>query len=76
VVSWQGVVAPANTPAPVLDRLEDAYRKALAVPETQKLLESLGYFPAFRGRSEMATLIREETAKWAAIIGELNIHLD
>jgi len=32
--------------------------------------------PAFRGRSEMATLIGEETAKWAAIIGELNIRLD
>ena len=39
-------------------------------------LEGLGYFPIFRGRREMATLIREETAKWAAIIGELNIKLD
>jgi tripartite-type tricarboxylate transporter receptor subunit TctC len=76
VVSWQGIVAPANTPAPILDKLEGAYRQALAVPETSKLLESLGYFPIFRGRSEMATLIREETAKWAAIIGELNIRLD
>lgn len=76
VMSWQGVVAPAGTPAPILDRLEGAYRQALAVPETSKLLESLGYFPSFRGRAEMATLIRAETAKWATIIGELNIRLD
>jgi len=76
VMSWQGVMAPANTPVPILEKLEGAYRQALAVPETSKLLESLGYFPSFRGRSEMATLIREETAKWAAIIGELNIRLD
>ncbi len=76
VQSWQGVVAPAGTPAAILDRLEGAYRQALAVPETSKLLESLGYFPVFRGRGEMAILMREETAKWAAIIGELNIRLD
>lgn len=76
VMSWQGVVAPANTPAPVLDKLEGAYRQALAVPETSKLLEGLGYFPSFRGRREMATLIRDETARWAALIGELNIRLD
>jgi tripartite-type tricarboxylate transporter receptor subunit TctC len=76
VVSWQGVVAPADTPAPILDKLEGAYRQALAVPQTAKLLEGLGYFPIFRGRGETATLIREETAKWAALIGELNIRLD
>jgi len=76
VMSWQGVVAPANTPAPILDKLESAYRQASADPGTSKLLESLGYFPIFRGRREMATLIREETARWAALIGELNIRLD
>jgi len=75
-MSWQGVMAPASTPVPILEKLEGAYRQALAVPETSKLLESLGYFPSFRGRGEMAALIREETAKWAAIIGELNIRLD
>ena len=76
VMSWQGVVAPANTPAPILDKLESAYRQASADPGTSKLLESLGYFPIFRGRREMATLIREETARWAALIGELKIRLD
>ena len=76
VSAWQGVVAPANTPAAILDKLEGAYRQALADPDTSKLLESLGYFPIFRGRSEMASLIREETAKWTAIINELNIRLD
>ena len=76
VMSWQGVVAPANTPPPSSTSSKAPIGRRWPFPATSKLLESLGYFPIFRGRKEMATLIREETAKWAAIIGELNIRLD
>jgi tripartite-type tricarboxylate transporter receptor subunit TctC len=76
VTAWQGVVAPAGTPTAALDRLEAAYRQAAANPETRKLMESLGYFPIFRGRQEAAVLLRDDTAKWSAIINELNIKLD
>lgn len=73
---WQGVVAPAQTPPAILDKLEGAYRQAVADPEVGALLVSLGYFPIFRGRKEMAVLIRDETARWSAIIKELGIQLD
>lgn len=73
---WQGVVAPAQTPPAILDKLEGAYRQAVADPEVGALLVSLGYFPIFRGRKEMATLMRDETARWSAIIKELGIQLD
>lgn len=73
---WQGVVAPAQTPVAILDRLEAAYRQAVADPEVGALLVSLGYFPVFRGRKEMATLLREETARWSTIIKALGIQLD
>ncbi len=76
VTSWQGVVAPAGTNPVILDRLESAYRQAAADPETSKLMEGLGYFPVFRGRKEMVALLHEDTAKWAEIIGELNMRLD
>ncbi len=39
-------------------------------------MEGLGYFPVFRGRKEMVALLHEDTAKWAEIIGELNMRLD
>ena len=76
VVSWQGIMAPANTPAAALDKLEGACRTAVADPATAKLLEDLGYFPSFRDRKETANLLRTETARWSAIIKELNIQLD
>jgi tripartite-type tricarboxylate transporter receptor subunit TctC len=76
VPAWQGVVAPAQTPTAALDRLEGAYREALTDPEIRKLLESLGYFPIFRGRKDMAGILRDDTTRWAAIIKELGIQLD
>lgn len=76
VTSWQGVLAPASTDSSILDKLEGAYRQAAAVPEMKKLFEGLGYFPIFRGRKEAADLIRNDTAKWSAIINGLNIRLD
>jgi tripartite-type tricarboxylate transporter receptor subunit TctC len=76
VTTWQAVVAPAGTSAAILDKVEGAYRLAAANPETRKLMESLGYFPIFRGRSETAALLREDTAKWSAIIKDQKIELD
>jgi len=76
VTSWQGVVAPAGTAPAILDKVEGAYRQAAGQPEMKKLMESLGYFPVFRGRAEAAALLRDDTAKWSAIVGELKIQLD
>lgn len=73
---WQGVVAPAHTPAAILDKVEGAYREALASSDVRALLESLGYFPIFRGQKETAQLLRDDTARWSTIIGELGIQLD
>lgn len=76
VISWQGIMAPANTPAAALEKLEAACRAAVADPATAKLLEDLGYFPSFRDRKETANLLRTETARWSSIVKELNIQLD
>ncbi|MFO1079178.1 MAG: tripartite tricarboxylate transporter substrate binding protein [Reyranellaceae bacterium] len=76
VMSWQGVMAPAGTPDPVLDKVEAAYRTASADRALAAQLESLGYFPGFRGRAETAALIRDETKRWGAVIGELGLKLD
>ena len=73
---WQGFIAPAGTPEPILARLEDAFRIALADPEVQANFAAQATLPQFRGRQEMARLIREETARWDPIIKELGIRLD
>jgi tripartite-type tricarboxylate transporter receptor subunit TctC len=44
--NWYGLVAPANTPRPVLEALNSALAKALANPEVQKQFIEQGAFPA------------------------------
>lgn len=44
--NWYGLVAPANTPRPVLETLNAALEKALANPEVQKQFVEQGAFPA------------------------------
>ncbi|MCB4822121.1 Bug family tripartite tricarboxylate transporter substrate binding protein [Roseicella aerolata] len=76
VPGWQGFVAPAGTPEAVLARLEEAFRVAVADPDIQANFMTQGTQAVFRGRTEMAHMIREETARWAPIIQELGIRLD
>jgi len=76
VPGWQGFIAPAGTPAPILDRLEAAFRIAVADPEIQANFLSQGTLAEFRGRADMARMIREETARWAPVVRELGIRLD
>jgi len=68
--AWFGLVAPAATPEPVLAELEMGVLRALAAPATRARIEELGFRIAAAGRAAFATLIREETARWAVIVRE------
>jgi tripartite-type tricarboxylate transporter receptor subunit TctC len=76
VPSWQGIVAPAQTPPAVIARLEEAYRSAVADPEVKELFASFGSAAVFRGQQEMARSIQEDRARWSSIIREAEIRLD
>jgi tripartite-type tricarboxylate transporter receptor subunit TctC len=65
---WFGILAPAKTPKPILDRLTDEVRKAKADPRfVQKMnvqgLDVIGSTPA-----EMLALMQSDTKKWAEVI--------
>ncbi|GAA4340197.1 tripartite tricarboxylate transporter substrate binding protein [Pigmentiphaga soli] len=66
--SWSGIVAPAGTPAPIVDRLNAVIRQALADPALSATLASqsaeiLGSSPA-----EYGAYLREEMERWGKII--------
>ena len=68
--AWQGVVLPAGTPQPIVQRLNAELRKVLAHEETrQKLIaqgtEILGSTP-----EEYAAYLRSELARWSKVVAE------
>src|SRR5580704_502927 len=54
VVGWNGLLAPANTPRPIIDKLNKAIQEALKTPDIEKLLREQGIEPAGNSPEEFA----------------------
>jgi len=74
-VGWFGVVAPANTPAPIVQRLNEEIRRALAIPDVKERAIAAGAEPFTNSPQDFAALIREETKKWAEVIKTAGVKL-
>jgi tripartite-type tricarboxylate transporter receptor subunit TctC len=74
--SWYGVIAPAGTPASIIERLNGEIRKAVATPEVRQKLAELGAEPLGGTAAEMDVFIRAELAKWGRVIKDAGIKLD
>jgi tripartite-type tricarboxylate transporter receptor subunit TctC len=72
-VPWFGLMAPAGTPQPIIDKLHDETVKVLAIPEVRKSLEIQGLDVIGGTPAEFADVIRKETPYWAKIIKEAGI---
>ena len=76
VVSWWGVVAPANTPRPVVDRLNADLVKTLATPDVKNGLLKVGMNASSTTPDQFAQYIRDEIAKWTKVAKAANIKLE
>lgn len=73
---WLGVLAPARTPAPIVERLNREIVKALATPQLKDALIAQGYEPAPTTPAAFADRIRSDTEKWRRVIVAAGIHAD
>jgi len=65
---WVGLLAPAGTPAPVVNRLADDMRKSLARRETQERMKGLGAVTVADTPSEFSTFLKKDYERWARVI--------
>ncbi len=66
--NWYGLLAPARTPAEVINRINREMTAALKAPEVVESLKSRGIDAAPNSPAEFAAFIRAETAKWRPIV--------
>ena len=66
-----GIIAPAHTPRPIIDKLNAALREALASPEVKARLAAEGAEPLTSSPEEYAADIDREETKWSKIIKQL-----
>ena len=76
VISMFGLLAPAGTPKPIIERLNSELAKILQVPEVKDKLLQQGAFATATTPEQAAQRIRAEIAMWAKVINEANISPD
>jgi len=65
---WQGLGAPRNTPAEIIDKLNKEINAGLADPDFRARLADLGGTVLARSPADFGKLIADDAAKWAKVI--------
>lgn len=73
VYSWVGMVAPARTPEPVLDRLAADMSAALHDPAVARRFTDDGFEVVAGSREQMNRLVKSESERWGRVIKRHNI---
>lgn len=71
--NWWGIVAPAGTPRPVIERLHKELSVILASAETKKRFETEGGEAVQMSPEEFGRFITSEMVKWAKVVKETGI---
>ncbi len=75
-VAWQSIVAPAGTPAQVVDRYSREIGRIMAEPALRERLERDGFEPGASTPAQLAEYIRRETQRWGTLVRALRLSLD
>ncbi len=73
---WNGVLAPAATPVPIIAKLHDTFVAALQTPSVRDRLTEQAYDPVGSTGAEFGRFIALETEKWAKVIRASGAQLD
>ena len=65
---WLGLLAPPNTPKPIVDKLNAAARATLRDPEIYKRLTDQGATPVGDSPEEFSSFVRSEVGRWAKVV--------
>jgi tripartite-type tricarboxylate transporter receptor subunit TctC len=76
VTAWGSLVAPAGTPARIIDLLNSKTLQVLRMPEMRGPINNVGYEPTGTTPEQLGAMIRTESATWDKVIREANIRAE
>jgi tripartite-type tricarboxylate transporter receptor subunit TctC len=74
--AWNGLLAPRDTPAAIIARLNAEAAKAVQAPEVKERMLRFGGVPVGSTAEEFAEFLRAERSKWGKLIREAKLQLD
>lgn len=76
VIGWNGVLAPAGTPAAVVNTLYAGLEGALKLPDVVTRLAATGFEPVGSTPEAFSAFVRTDIARWTRVIREAGIKMD
>ena len=76
VLTWHGLLAPAGTPAPIVERLQTEIQRGLLAPASKEKLAGDGVEVVASTPAELESFMRADMAKWGAVIKTAKIRPD
>jgi len=76
VTPWFGIVVPATTPQPIVNRISQALEIAIANPEVREKLDLAGCAAKSAPLGEFADIIKSDVALWARVVKDAGIPAD
>ena len=75
--AWWGILAPAGTPKPIIDKLVSELQKTIKLPDVQKTLtETMGMDVAALSPADTQKFIAENIARWGKVVKDNNIRAE
>ena len=65
---WFGLMAPAGTPRPIIDKIAAAAQKGMHTPEAVDLLHKQGFVPDDLGPEQFGAFLKTEIARWSKVM--------
>jgi tripartite-type tricarboxylate transporter receptor subunit TctC len=75
-VSWGGIMAPAGTPAPVVQKLHAEFARILKLPDIHERMAGLGAVVVASGPAEFAAFLHDELKKWDGVAKRAAIRIE
>lgn len=71
--SWAGLMAPANTPKPIIERMAREISEIVKEPDVRQKFVDAGFLPVGGTPAQFADLMKKDSARYAEIIKQANI---
>ncbi|HVF65348.1 MAG TPA: tripartite tricarboxylate transporter substrate binding protein [Casimicrobiaceae bacterium] len=75
-LAWNGLVVPAATPRPVIDRINAEVNAVLKMPDVLQKMNSLGFDLIGGTPADFSALLRSEQDRWAPVVKRLGLKVD
>ncbi|MEY3671564.1 MAG: hypothetical protein RI904_1221 [Pseudomonadota bacterium] len=76
VTAWFGFVAPAGTPPEIVNKIQQATKKVLAMPDIQKRFATMGGVPGGNTPAEFGAFMDKERESWRKIVEAAKLQME